>query len=196
MTGTDPFVEAWQASVAEAPLPPLADLRKDADRFYRRIRRRNRVEYAAAAFVVLCFGAYCVLLPSPIARAGAFLVVLGTLFTVWQLERRASAIAVPSVETALPLLAHQRVQLVRQRDALASVWRWYLLPFVPGLATMLVGPSIAGGPAGLLHMRPAQIFAILGAILVFGGIWWLNRRAAKMLGRAIAELDAMRGDGE
>jgi hypothetical protein len=194
MTGTDPFVEAWQASVAEAPLPPLDDLRKGADLFYRRIRRRNRVEYSAAALVVLCFGAYCVLLPSLIARIGSLLVVLGTLFATWQLDRRASAIAVPPAEAALPLVAHQRAQLVRQRDALASVGRWYLLPLVPGLAVMMIGPTIAGGPAALLNMGRGQIFGILAAFLVFGGVWWLNRRAAKMLGKAIADIDALRGD--
>jgi hypothetical protein len=196
VTGTDPFVEAWQASVSEAPLPPLADLRTGADLFYRRIRGRNRVEYGAALLVILCFGAYCFLLPSPIARIGAFLVVLGTLFVVWQLDRRASAIAVPPAEAALPLIAHQRAQLVRQRDALASVWLWYLLPLVPGLAVMMVGPTIASGLAGLLHMQRGQVFAILAAILVFGGVWWLNRRAARMLGKAIAELDALRGDAK
>jgi hypothetical protein len=196
MTGTDPFVEAWQASVAEAPLPPVGELRTGADRFYRQIRRRNRVEYGAAVLVVLCFSAYTILLPSPIARIGALLVVLGTLYVVWQLDRRASAIAPPPAEAALPLIVHQRAQLVRQRDALAAVWRWYLLPFVPGLAVMMLGPMIARDPAMLLHMALNESLSILSLILVFGGIWWLNRRAANMLGRKIAELDALRGDGE
>lgn len=196
MTGTDPFVEAWQASVAEAPLPPVGELQAGADKFYRLIRRRNRVEYAASVLVVLCFGAYAFLLPSPIARIGAVLVVLGTLYVVWQLGRRASAIAPPPSEAALPLIVHQRAQLVRQRDALAKVGRWYLLPFVPGLAVMMLGPMLARDPAALLHMRSSDSLSILVVTLVFAGIWWLNHRAARMLGRKIAELDSLRGDGE
>jgi hypothetical protein len=196
VTHIDPFVAAWQASVDEAPLPVLADLRSSADLFYRRIRLRNRVEYGAAALVILCFGAYCFLLPSPIARIGAFLVVLGTLYVVWQLHRRASAIAPPPAEAALPLIAHQRAQLVRQRDALAKVWLWYLLPFAPGLAVMMLGPTVARGPAALLHMGWGNILSMLFMVAMFAGIWWLNRRGAKMLGKAIAELDALRGEEE
>jgi uncharacterized membrane protein YqjE len=196
MTGTDPFVKAWQASVAEAPLPAVAELRADADRFHRQIQWRNRTEYGAAALVILCFGTYVFLLPSPIARVGAALVILGTLIMVWQLNRRASAIAVPPADAALPLIVHQRAQLVRQRDALAQVGRWYLLPFVPGLAVMMFGPTIARDPAALLHLALNESLSILFVILVFAGIWWLNRRAARKLGKTIAELDNLRGDGE
>lgn len=196
MTDTDPFVKAWQASVAEAPLPAMPELRAGADKFYRQVRRRNFVEYAASVVVLLCFGAYTFLLPSPIARIGAALVVLGTLYVVWQLGRRASAIAPPPGEAALPLIVHQRAQLVRQRDALAAVGRWYLLPLIPGLAVMMLGPTLAGGPAALLHIGWKHGLSILLAVLVFAGIWWLNRRAAGMLGEKIAELDALGEDGE
>jgi hypothetical protein len=196
MTANDPIVQAWQDSVAEAPLPALADLRSGVDRFHRMIQRRNRIEYGASVLVVLCFGVYTFMLPSPIARIGAALVVLGTLFVVWQLNRRASAVAAPAVDAARPLIAHQRAQLVRQYDALAKVWLWYLLPFVPGLAVMMMGPTIARGPAAILQMRSGDALAMLILVAVFGGIWWLNRRAAHKLHKMIAEIDALRVDGE
>ena len=194
MTESDPMIRAWQAWAAEAPPPALAELRAGADRFHRAIRMRNRVEYGASVLVVLVFTAYVFLLPNPIARIGAALVVLGTLVVVWQLHRRASAIDVPGTETALPLLAHQRAQLVRQRDALAKIWLWYLLPFAPGLAVMMLGPTIARDPSALLQMGRGQIFSILFVAAVFAGIWWLNLHGADKLQKAIDDIDALRGE--
>jgi hypothetical protein len=195
MTPNDPIVQAWQDSVAEAPLPALADLRTGVDRFHRIIQLRNRVEYGASVLVVICFGLYTFMLPSPIARIGAFMVVLGTLYVVWQLHRRASAIAAPATEGARPLIAHQRAQLVRQRDALAKVWLWYLLPFAPGLMVMMFGPTLARDPAGFLQMAWRESLSMLVIVAVFVGIWWLNRRGARKLQKAIDELDALGGDG-
>jgi len=194
MTGSDPVIQAWQAWAAKAPPPALAELRAGADRFHRAIRLRNRMEYGASVLVVICFTAYAFLLPHPIARIGAALIVLGTFYVVWQLHRRASAVDVPGVEGALPLLAHQRAQLVRQRDALAKVWLWYLLPFAPGLAVMMFGPTIARDPAALLHMGWGNSASILFVMAVFAGIWWLNHRAARKLQKAIDEIDALRGE--
>jgi cobalamin synthase len=196
MTATDPIIQAWQTSVTEAPLPALADLRAGVDRFHRIIQLRNRVEYGASVLVVICFGLYTFVLPSPIARIGAFMIVLATLLVVWQLHRRASAIAAPTEDGARPLIAHQRAQLVRQRDALARVWLWYLLPFAPGLAVMMFGPTIARDPAALLHMGWGESLSILFVVAVFVGIWWLNRRAARKLQKAIGDLDALRADEE
>ena len=192
MTPDETVKQAWQASVSDAPLPNLEAVREGADRFYRLIRRRNRIEYAAAALVVPCFTAYVFLLPSPVARIGAALVVLGTLVMVWQLHRRATASPPPAAEAAwLPLIVHQRAQLARQRDALAKVGRWYLLPFLPGLALMVLAPAVESGPEALRSFSAGDLMSIAVLALVFLGIWWLNRRAARKLQKAIDELDAL-----
>ncbi|MCW3847312.1 hypothetical protein OF829_08665 [Sphingomonas sp. LB-2] len=189
---TDPFHHAWQASGTDAALPPLAEVRAGADRFHRLIRRRNAIEYAASVLVIgfFGFGALTGAIHDPIARAGAWLIILGTLAVVWQLHRRASAIQPPAADAARPILIHQRAQLVRQRDALAQVGLWYLAPFAPGLALMVLAPGIRHG-IGALGASAWIAVAINAA--VFGGIWWLNRRAARMLQRAIDDLDALEG---
>jgi hypothetical protein len=194
MTPDETVKQAWQASVSNAPLPTLDAVQAGADRFYRLVRRRNRIEYAAAVLVILCFTAYTFLLPSPVARIGAALVVVGTLVMVWQLHRRAAPTAPPAAEAALPLIVHQRAQLVRQHDALAKVGRWYLLPFVPGLALMVLAPAVENGLQGLRHFSPGDLVAIAILALVFLGIWLLNRRAARKLQKAIDELDALTPD--
>lgn len=179
---------AWQASAADAALPTLDRVRAGADRFHRLVRRRNRIEYGACVLVVLFFGLAVFKIPDPLAAAGAALVVLGTLLVAWQLHIRASAEAPPAADAGVPILAHQRAQLVRQRDALAQVALWYLLPLVPGLMLMMLAPVLRRGLGAL----SAELVIALGLnLLVFGGIWWLNRLAARRLQAAIDDLDAL-----
>lgn len=196
MTRPETAKAAWQESAAEATPPTLDAIRAGTDRFYRLVRRRNRIEYAACALVIPCFTAYTFLLPSPVARLGAFLVVLATLFIAWRLYRHASADAPPEVEAARPLIEHQRTQFVRQRDALASVWRWYLLPFVPGMGLMVFAPAVEKGRRGLLEMGVGGMISVAVIFAVFIGIWWLNLRGARKLQKAIDDLDALADEGE
>ena len=191
---TDPVRHAWQASAAEAPLPALAEVRAGADRFHRIIRRRNAIEYIACVLVGVFFGIGIFRMHPAAAQVGAALVVIGTCIVAWQLHHRASAIAPPAADAAQPILEHQRAQLVRQRDALSRVGLWYLGPLVPGMATILFAPVFHQGPAVLLHMPPGWIFAAAFNFLMFAGIWWLNRQAARRLQQAIDEIDALTGD--
>jgi hypothetical protein len=85
-----------------------------------------------------------------------------------------------------PAIEFHRMQLERQRALLNSVWRWYLLPFVPGLLVLVVGAALEQriGP------QRAAGFA-LGAIAVMIGGHVLNRRAAV---RLQAYVDRLRPD--
>ena len=191
MDPTESAKAAWQASVADAPLPTLEAMRTGTDRFYRFVRRRNRIEYAASILVLVVFTVYVFVLPSPVARVGAGLILLATLFVTWQLGRRAGAVPPPEAEAALPLIAHQRVQLVRQHDALAKIGRWYMLPFFPGLMLMVFAPAVEQGPQVLLDLGARELVSMGIMVLVFAFIWGLNQRAAAKLKKAIDELDAL-----
>jgi len=195
MSTSDPIKRAWQDSVTHAVIPDLDKLRSDADRFYRHVRRRNLIEYAASVVVVACFTVIAFKAPLQVTKLGAVFVVLGTLLLVWQLRRRASAVAPPSAESALPVLVHQRAQLVRQRDALASVGLWYLLPLAPGMGLMMFAPAFEHGPGVLLTMRWRDIVSMAFIFAVFGGVWWINLRVAGKLQKAIDEIDALIGEG-
>jgi len=192
MNDPDSARNAWQASAADPALPDLAAVRAGADRFYRQVRRRNAIEYAASVFVVVCFSAYAVFLPLLTMRIGAAMVVIGTLIVAWQLHRRAGATPPPERAAAEPILVHQRAQLVRQRDALAGIVTWYLLPLIPGLLVMTIGPVIErGGMAGLLHAPRAAWIVLICATVTFAGVWLLNRHGAARLRRMIDEIDAL-----
>ena len=184
----------WQSSGAGAALPPLEELRRRADGFRRVIRRRNAIEYAAGAAVVAIFSAYALLLANPLIRVGAVLVVIGTLYVLVQLHRRASAAPMPERAGEHSLLDHQRRQLARQRDALANVFSWYLLPLIPGLLLVLSAPLLMPQPGPERPPIAMGIASIMLAAGVFAGIWWLNRAAARRLQREIDRLDALARD--
>jgi hypothetical protein len=196
MSDPDLLKQAWKASADDHALPDLETVRAGADQFYRRIRLRNAIEYAASVVVVICFSAYALFLPSPAARIGAAMVVLATLMVVWQLHRRVSAAPPPERAAAQPILVHQRAQLARQRDALVGIFTWYLLPFIPGLLVMTLGPTLEHGAVGLLHMPRLVWIRLILSVAVITGIWLLNQRGARLLQKKIDDIDALIGTNE
>jgi hypothetical protein len=175
----------WQNQSVEPVQMSLAEIRQKAMRFQKRIRHRNLREYAAAVFVVAMFGYQ--MWRSPQIRLAGGLILAGTLYVVYQLHTKGASRTVPeSLALGTCLEFHQR-ELQRQRDLLRTVWKWYLLPFVPGLV-VFIATLLLQLPAGKwLRLLPFTLFCIA----IFGGIWKLNQRAASKLQRQIDELDSM-----
>jgi len=190
----DPAKQAWQASVEIAGAPPLEEVRKGANKFYRFIFWRNAVEYAAGVIVVVSFTTYVFTLPVLLQRIASAMIVVAAFYVLWQLHRRASAVPPESAGT-MPLYQFVRVQLVRQRDALRGIFWWYLFPFIPGMGLLLAGSMYApdthpDGPG----WRDALGLTVITA--VFYGVWWLNQRAVRKLQTHIDEIDALTGGVE
>ena len=137
----DPVKQAWQASVEIARTPPLDEVRKGADKLYRRVRRRNSIEYAACAIVIVLAGPMMLKGPHILHKIGAAMLVVAVLYVAWQLHRRASAVP-PDAAGTMPIYEFLRGQLARQRDALRGVLWWYLLPLVPGMVLIFAGNGL------------------------------------------------------
>ena len=190
----DPAKQAWQASVEIAGPPPLEDVRKGADKFYRTIRLRNRIEYAACAVGIVVFTYNFFTAPTIVHKVGWALFVAALIFMPWQLYRRTDPVS-PAVAGTMPIYAFQRGQLVRQRDALKSLILWYVLPLLPGFAFVIAGngldPEIeAAGPP--IWARWLFLFG-LAALIAF--YWWLTHHVAGRLQERIDEIDALTGEG-
>jgi hypothetical protein len=177
----------WQRQPAGGGGPALEDVRRSAGAFHRTIRRRNRREYLAAVAVAVFFGWHAATAGELHAIFGSTLLALAAVYVAAVLHRRGSPSATPLDVGLLPCLEFHRAQLVRQRDLLRSVWRWYLLPFVPGLVVLL-GGQVQAHPESARRVVP---FAILCALLFFA-IGWLNRHVARSLQRDIDDLEASR----
>jgi small neutral amino acid transporter SnatA (MarC family) len=189
---SDDIKTLWRnQKTGDAPVT-LDDIRRRAEKFQARIRSRNQREYIAAAIVVLVFGWYILIIPGWTIKTGSALCIAAALYISWQLHRRAASATPP--QDATNLLDFHRRELVRQRDALKSVWLWYLAPPLPGMILILLGRYFE------FHARRRSIawdhqVIILCAIivfLVFGLVWLLNALGAEKLQRRIDELDRLR----
>jgi hypothetical protein len=123
--------------------------------------------------------------------APPLLYIAGTIYVLFQLHRRGAAGSLPIDAGLRASLDFHIRELERQRNALHTVWMWYLLPFLPGfVAELLILAAIPRSTAaGLIEF--SVIF--LG---VFVGIWRLNESAVRKLDRKIQELRAMETDHE
>lgn len=182
----------WQGGDAVLAPLPLDEVKRRAARFGDIVQRRNRREYIAAAIVLAGFSLYAVFLPGALLKIGSLLVIAGVLVVVWQLVRRTSR-PDPDAEAA-NVRAFYRARLVREEHMLARVGLWYLGPLLPGLLTFLAGEAILLDMTGPLGLALFLAFPLL----LFGGIWLLNRRAAAMLRARIEQIDhaATPGDPE
>lgn len=190
MSDHDPLRDLWAGQETGNFAMPLEEIRRKARGFQRTIRRRNMMEYAASILVLMVFGGVALIVPDWGVRAGAGLIMLGTLYVVWKLHTMARAAGAGEIDAALSLTAFHKGELLRQRAALATVWRWYLLPFVPGMIVFLSAVSFApDNPAPLAAKLTVFLFSlgIVGGL--FAGIAWLNGRAVKALDAEIAALE-------
>lgn len=170
----------WQEQIMTSNPLTLETLRRRETRLHACIRRRNSVEYAIGALVSLVFlllaaGAFG--LPAgtgaTLMRVGAGLIVCGFALVGWHLQRRTGRNA---GEVTGTVAEHYLTELGRQRDALSSVWLWYLLPVAPGLAVLFAGVGLLPGADPIVAVIDAGLTAA-----IFAGIAWLNARAARRL---------------
>lgn len=184
--------KSWQNQATESLPMPLEELQRKAKMFRSRIRRRNIREYVAAAILIVWVGSGLLRFSTPLNRAAQVTIIAGAVYVVWQLRRRGSAAILPVEASASNWLDFHRRQLERQRDALRSVWKWYLAPLVPGVVLLMVSLNrTIVQRTGSMALIPAVAAA---NIVVLGAVWWLNMRAARRLQRQIDELDALQKD--
>lgn len=178
----DPLKTLWQTQ--ELPLATLSlqELQKKSGALHRRVRIRNGLEYLACVLVMVGFGNYLVEFPQSLLRLGSVLVMIGTAYVAWQLHRRASS---PSASPGLPGLAFHRQQLERQRDALRSVWSWYVAPLVPGVVVFRWGVETQLDASAPFARGLYANLAIAAVLLI---VVLINRYAASKLQRQIDQL--------
>jgi hypothetical protein len=192
---TDADLKAlWQSQAIEEFPMPLEEIRKRARRLQGRVQRRNAMEYFAGGVVVAAFVSASITHALPLVKIGCAAVALGAVIALWQLHARGSARRTPDA-SATALADFHRRELVRQRDAQASVALWYLAPFAPGMALVLLGRWLSPiDEVGRSATTDRIMIAMTGILmlLVFLVVFLANRLGAQRLQKQIDEIDALR----
>jgi hypothetical protein len=157
-----------------------------AQKFQRKIRLRNLTEYLACGGLVAWAASFMLRSAAPpLMKAGIVLIALGGLAVaaILRLRGHAARREPPLAASTREALGWHRSELIRQRELLRAVPLWYLGPFVPGVATTLIGAWLTAPGEGLRVALTAALVAV-----VFAGVALLNRRAASKLDEQIAKL--------
>ena len=184
--GDDP-IEVWQSQPVEPLIMSIEEIRKKAAAFQRRIQGRNLRETVASLVAIGIFALFFKWFPAPVQRIGSCLTIAGYLYVLWRMNGSAAASRVPTNAAFEACLTFHRRELVRQRDLLRTVWRWYLGPLVPGLLVSVLGALATKA------RHPSDWWRAAPLLVVFAAVFWLvarlNRRAADCLQRQIDDLD-------
>jgi hypothetical protein len=170
----------WQNQEVEKVTITLDEVRRNSACLQRRVYWRNMREYVAGAIGIVWL-LITVWLQHGRLLVPALILVAGTLYVMVQVYRR-GARTLPLNAGLRSSLEFHRMELERQRDALRSVWRWYLLPFVPGLAAVLVGAGLDHGFTPLL-----LLIGVAFAVMLIG-VWRWNLSGARKLERRIERI--------
>jgi len=187
MSPNDPR-NLWQGQEVEKVILTVDEVQRRASRFERRVRNRNLREYIAGALVIVLSANQIVTRLHGWRMTPPVLIILGTIYVMFQLHRRGSARSLPGDVGLRGSIEFHRLELERQRDALRGVWHWYLLPFAPGLVATLVMAGIARG----INARLVGVGVMF--VLIFVGVVALNNWGARKLDRKIEELKIMETD--
>lgn len=190
------LLNLWQSQEPQHISMSAKELRDASSKLERRVFWRNSREYLGAAIVVASFGYYLYKFETLLLRLGSGLTIAGALFVALYLYRKGSAETMATDRESKSCVEFYRMELVRQRDLLLTVWKWYLMPFVPGLGLFLLGElqMVLRQPASHFHYGAIALwfgftFGFCAGVFVL--VEWLNRRAAKALQKEIDALDEL-----
>ena len=180
---SDDLTTAWTSD----PLPLKYDMEKiraRAARFDRGFRRRNRIEFGAAALVAVCFTMAALLLGPVLSRIGAAIEVMASMLIAGVLWRYGSQPALPPSEAPVTVyIDAYRNGLLSQSRLLGAAPLWYCLPLGGGLALITLGLDpgwqASGEPSTGFYRQFAACsgFLVLVAALNLYAAWGLRRDA-------------------
>jgi hypothetical protein len=178
--------QLWKTQAAPVAVFSEQELQRKVKTLQRKVALRNWLESLVAVPVIAVFAYYIWAFRFPLMQIGSALVIGGALVVLQQLHRRATNRPLPETLAGLPCLDFHRAQLERQRDALRSVWLWYVGPFVPGMLVFRWGVETELGANAPFARGIVANLVIAGVMLA---VIWLNHRAANKLQQQINKLD-------
>ena len=172
----------WQDAAPAAPMMAVDELRRRDRSLWTKVRRRDLLETVAAVAVVVWFGLMAIVaLVEGAWLQAAFTLLVVAWGAVLPFGLRRSRRLARDGDHGVSMLAYlqaQREAALAQARMLERVWLWYLAPPAIGITGLtLARDGFTPGALGYL--------AVL--VLLYAGIAWLNRHAARTQFRAHAD---------
>lgn len=130
-TDTQKLKSLWQSLPSQTVVYSHEQMRERADRFQAKHKRRDAMEYLGFAGLIGLIGFYLMQRADWQALTASALAILGAMVMFWNFYRLAKVKTLPTSNSSQTTLDYMRSELTRQRDAAATAWKWYILPFVP-----------------------------------------------------------------
>jgi hypothetical protein len=173
----DELKVAWQQRrVTASPVTKeelMLNVMQRLEQLRRELMWRDVRESAAAIVVGAIFAVAAYLIPAPLARAGALvlvgaaLMVVAVLFTLRLRHGRDETVPDASLaEFCRRELAHVDAQVWWTRRV---AW-WYIAPFAAGANMIFWGTT---------HSTTAGVVYLVATLALSAGIYWLNQRAVQ-----------------
>lgn len=133
----DPMKAVWRGQPTEVPTMPVAYVRHRVNELDKAFRIRNALEQGACVLALICCASLIVTAPDLWIQIGVALLFLGVAYSWVQWRRRVAAYRPQASDSAPAGIVFYRRELERKRDIHRTIWRWYLLPMLPGAAVVL-----------------------------------------------------------
>lgn len=162
----DPLKALWRGQPAEVPAMPVAYVRHRVTELDKALRIRNALEQGACV-VALVWCAVIFATASDIwLQIGVGLLLLGVAFSFVQWRRRVAVQRAQGSESACTGIVFYRRELERKRDMHRTLWRWYLLPMMPGAVVVLTwnffgNPAMSGTPTPWIALAVTTIWTAI-----------------------------------
>jgi hypothetical protein len=122
----------------------LIDLNYDLNKFEKSIKNRDRREIVAAIIVFIVFIYYAYSYSQPLAKIGAIIICLASIFIIYQLKQ------VQKFKKPVDLTLSMKQQLIETRIFITKEMKlsdnilfWYILPLSLGMIVFTMGLNIS-----------------------------------------------------
>lgn len=116
---------------------PIAYVRHRVNELDKAFRIRNALEQGACVLALVWCAVVIATSSDVWLQVGITLLLLGIVYSLVQWRRRVAAHRPQASDAASAGIVFYRRELERKRDIHRTLWRWYLLPMLPGAAVVL-----------------------------------------------------------
>jgi len=177
----DDLKKDWQKNITQVSPPEnltevISMLEKETSKIDKEIKRRDFLEISIGVLLIpfWIFGLF--ISKGSIQTVGFIIAIASCIYIPYKLIS-AKKITAPKLSNVKAFLEREKQKLAQQKQLLESVVWWYITPLTISIVLITLGATV--NASGMPVMNE-HLFIYYGCLaLLIGGIYLLNKRAAK-----------------